>query len=136
MLQPCFVKHRKMHLGNFSGVICKDNFLLTKNSLGLQAVNAGVIKSNQMESARKVISREIKKLGKIYIRIFPDRSISNRSRESRMGSGKGSVSDWVSIVIRNTVILEVTGVVFETAFAALKAASYKLPIRTVIINNY
>jgi large subunit ribosomal protein L16 len=100
---------------------------------GLQALEPSWITSRQIEATRRTITRYTKRGAKLWIKIFPDKTVTARAAESRMGSGKGAVDYWVAVVKPGTVIFEIAGVSQETARAAMKLASYKLPIKTKFI---
>ena len=100
---------------------------------GLQALEAGWIKSRQIESGRRVLTRYVRRNGKLWIRIFPDKPVTMRAAESRMGSGKGTPEYWVSVVKPGKVIFEIKGVTTLVAKQALKTAGHKMPIKTQVI---
>jgi large subunit ribosomal protein L16 len=103
--------------------------------IGLQALEPAWITSRQIEASRRAIVRYLKRRGKVYIRIFPDKSVTKRAAETRMGKGKGAVDQWVAVVKPGRVMFEVAGVDDETAIEALSRASYKLPIKTKVIKR-
>lgn len=134
MLSPKRVKFRKMHRGRMKGKAIKNNILINGN-LGIQALECSWVTATQIEAVRKTIARYTKRSGKIWIKIFPDKSVTERAAESRMGTGKGAVSHWVSVVRPGTILFEITGIEENTALLALKIASYKLPLKTKIIKK-
>ena len=135
LFQPRFKKFKKMHRCNTLNLKnTKINFF-SKNSIGLKSVTSGYITTSQIEAARKTITRGIKRIGKLYIHIFPDHSLTARAKESRMGSGKGSVNSWVSVIYANMLLFELTTPLTDSMLGLLKSASKKLPIKTKIINN-
>jgi large subunit ribosomal protein L16 len=133
MLLPKRTKFRKQHRVKFRG-ISKANTLVF-GEYGLQALEPIWLTSRQIESTRRSLTRYVRRTGKIWIRIFPDRPITERAAESRMGSGKGGVSYWVSVVKPGAVLFEINGLNKSMAFKVLKLASYKLPIRTKILQK-
>lgn len=134
MLSPKRTKFKKMHRGRLKGSAFRNN-KLCYGSYGIQALEPIWLKSIQLEAVRKTISRYTKKIGKLWIKIFPDKSITARAKESRMGSGKGSVEYWVSVVKPGMILFELSNVPKSLAEKALKIASYKLPIKTKIISK-
>ncbi len=134
MLSPKKTKYKKMQRGRLKGkALC--NFKLNYGNYGIQSLDCIWLTSNQIEAVRKTITRYIKKVGKLWIKIFPDKPITARSAESRMGAGKGAVEYWVAVIKPGTVLFEISGVSKEIALEALKIASYKLPIKTKIISK-
>lgn len=134
MLLPKRTKFRKMHRGRLKGVATRANTVVF-GDFGLQALEPVWLTSRQIEATRRSITRYVRRTGKIWIRVFPDKSVTERAAESRMGSGKGSVSYWVSVIKPGTVLFEVNGLNQETAYKVLKAAAYKLPVKTKIISR-
>lgn len=134
MLQPKNTKFRKMHRGRLSGKPTT-NKTLAFGDIGLQALESSWITGAQIEAARKVISRYTKRTGKVWIKIFPDKSVTERPVDSRMGSGKGNVKEWVAIIKTGQLIFELIGVDKEISKKALLQAGYKLPIKTKIITK-
>ena len=132
MLSPKRTKYRKMQRGRLRGKACRNN-KLDRGNFGIQALEPVWLTSRQIEAARRTISRYTKRTGKLWIKVFPDKSVTARAEESRMGSGKGSVEYWVVVIKPGTVLFEVAGVSREIALEALKIASYKLPIKTRIL---
>jgi large subunit ribosomal protein L16 len=132
MLSPKRTKYRKFHRGRMRGKATRGNTVVF-GDYGLQALEPSWITSRQIEATRRTITRYTKRGAKLWIKIFPDKTVTARAAESRMGSGKGAVDYWVAVVKPGTVIFEIAGVSQETARAAMKLASYKLPIKTKFI---
>ena len=132
MLSPKRTKYRKMHRGRLKGKACRNN-KLNLGDYGLQALEPVWLTSRQIEAVRRTISRYTKRTGKIWIKVFPDKSVTARAEESRMGSGKGAVEYWVVVVKPGTVLFEIGGISRELALEALKVASHKLPIKSKIL---
>nr|YP_009497801.1 ribosomal protein L16 [Acanthoceras zachariasii]AWT40514.1 ribosomal protein L16 [Acanthoceras zachariasii] len=132
MLSPKRTKYRKFHRGRMRGIASKGNELSFGN-YGLQALEPTWITSRQIEAARRTITRYTKRGASLWIRIFPDKSVTARAAESRMGSGKGAVDYWVAVVRPGTILFEVGSVPEEVAKAAFNLAAYKLPIKTKFI---
>ncbi|WP_343189403.1 50S ribosomal protein L16 [Buchnera aphidicola] len=133
MLQPKKTKFRKMHKGRNRGLVFND--IIIFGTFGLKAVTRGRLTARQIESARRVITRSIKRVGKIWIRVFPDKPITKKPLEVRMGKGKGNVEYWVSLVQPGKILYEISGVSEEISKLALKLASDKLPIKTIFVNK-
>ncbi len=132
MLMPKKVKFRRMMRGNNKGVSTRGNSI-SFGDYALKAVDRGLITSRQIESARKAISHKTKRGGKLWIRIFPDKPVSKKPNETRMGSGKSPVSHYAAVIKPGKVIFEIAGVTEEVAKAAFKRAADKLPIKTKFI---
>lgn len=132
MLQPKRTKFRRHHRGKMRGKANRGNNI-AYGDYGLQALEAGWIKSRQIESGRRVLTRYVRRNGKLWIRIFPDKPVTMRAAESRMGSGKGTPEYWVSVVKPGKIIFEIKGVTILVAKQALKTAGHKMPIKTQII---
>ena len=132
MLSPKRTKYRKYHRGRMRGTKTRGNEICFGN-FGLQAQEPSWITSRQIEAARRTITRYTKRGAQLWIRIFPDKTVTARAAESRMGSGKGAVDDWVAVVKPGTIVFEIGRVPEEVARAALKLAAYKLPIKTKFI---
>ena len=128
MLMPKRVKHRRVHRGRMKGVATKGN-TITYGSFGLVAQECGWITSNQIEAARIAMTRYIRRGGKVYIKIFPHKSVTKKPAEVRMGSGKGSPEYWVAVVKPGRVMFELDGVPEEKAREAMRLASHKLPVK-------
>lgn len=132
MLFPKKVKYKKMHLSNLKGIATKNNSL-TFGTYGFQAITSNWISSKQIEVIRKLLIRHIKKVGKLWIKIFPQQSITLRASESRMGSGKGNVSHWVSIVKVGTILFEVDNLSKELVYQLFNMIKVKLPVKLKLI---
>jgi len=129
MLQPKKVKHRKVQKGRLRGKAHRGN-TIAFGDYGLQALGTGFITARQIEAARIAMTRHIKRGGKIWIRLFPDKPVSKKPAETRMGKGKGNPEAWVAPVKRGRILYEMEGVDPEIARAALRLAAHKLPIPT------
>ena len=129
MLAPKRVKYRRMHKGRMRGKATRGN-LVSFGEYGLQAEMAGWVSNRQIEAARVAMTRHIKRGGKVWIRIFPDKPITKKPAETRMGKGKGSPEGWVAVVKPGRVMFELEGVDEKTARRAMDLAAAKLPIRT------
>ena len=134
MLSPKRVKFRKMHRGRLKGKASRNN-KLHHGEYGIQALEPVWLTSRQIEAVRRTISRYTKRAGKIWIKVFPDKSVTARAEESRMGSGKGAVDYWVVVIKPGTVLFELAGIPKDIAMQALKIATYKLPIKTRILQR-
>ena len=134
MLMPKRVKHRKMMRGRMKGKAQRGNFL-AYGDYGLVATQPGWITSNQIEAARQAMTRHTKRGGQVWIKIFPDKSVTAKPAETRMGSGKGAPEYWVAVVKPGRVLFEMADVSEELAREALKLASHKLPITTKFIKK-
>ena len=132
MLLPKRVKYRRMQRGRMTGKATRGN-TVAYGEWGLVAEEPGWIKSNQIEAARIAMTRYTKRGGQVWIKIFPDKSVTMRAADSRMGSGKGNPEYWVAVVKPGRVMFEIAGVPEEVAREALRLASHKLPIKTKII---
>nr|ARW68345.1 ribosomal protein L16 [Chondria sp. (in: red algae)] len=132
MLSPKRTKFRKQHRGRMKGHASKGNKIVF-GDYGLQANEPTWLTSRQIEATRRTITRYVKRGGKLWIRVFPDKPITARPAETRMGSGKGAPEYWVAVVKPGHVIFEIAGVPQNTAAQAMKLASYKLPIKTKFI---
>ena len=129
MLMPKRVRWRKPHRGRVRGV-SKGHTTVSYGQYGLQALEAGWITARQIEAARIVMTRKIRRGGKVWITIFPDKAVTAKPAETRMGSGKGSPEHWVAVVRPGRVMFELAGVDEELAREALRLASHKLPVKT------
>jgi large subunit ribosomal protein L16 len=129
MLMPKRTKHRKIHRGHRRGAANRGSHIAF-GTYGLQALEASWITNRQIESARRAMTRHVRRGGQIWIRIFPDHSYTKKPAETRMGSGKGSPEGWVAVVKPGRVLFEMSGVTEEVAKEAMRLASHKLPIRT------
>lgn len=134
MLNPKKTKYKKAHRGRLKGKPCK-NISLFYGDFGLQALEPSWITSKQIEAVRRTISKYTKRSGKIWIKIFPDKPVTARSAESRMGAGKGAVEFWVACVRPGNILFEIAGVSPIIAYEALTNAKYKLPIKTKILTK-
>ena len=132
MLMPKRVKYRRMQRGRMTGKATRGN-TVAYGEWGLVAEEPGWIKSNQIEAARIAMTRYTKRGGQVWIKIFPDKSVTMRAADSRMGSGKGNPEYWVAVVKPGRVMFEIAGVSEEVAREALRLASHKLPIKTKIV---
>ena len=132
MLMPKRVKHRRVHRGRMKGVATKGN-LVSYGEYGLVATECGWITSNQIEAARIAMTRYTKRGGKVYIKIFPHKSVTKKPAEVRMGSGKGAPEYWVAVVKPGRVMFEIAGVSEEVAREAMRLASHKLPIKSEFV---
>ena len=134
MLLPKRVKYRRMQRGRMTGKATRGN-TVAYGEWGLVAEEPGWIKSNQIEAARIAMTRYTKRGGQVWIKIFPDKSVTMRAADSRMGSGKGNPEYWVAVVKPGRVMFEIAGVPEEVAREALRLASHKLPIKTKIVKR-
>ena len=134
MLMPKRVKRRKVMRGRMKGKAQRGNFL-AYGDYGIVATQPGWVTSNQIEAARVAMTRYTKRGGKVWIKIFPDKPITEKPAETRMGSGKGSPEYWVAVVKPGRVMFEIAGVSEEVAREALRLASHKLPIKTKIVSK-
>ena len=134
MLMPKRVKYRRQHRGRMKGKATKGNFI-SYGDYGLVATEPGWIKSNQIEAARIAMTRYIKRGGKVWIKIFPHKSVTEKPAETRMGSGKGSPEYWVAVVKPGRVMFEIAGVDEAIAREALRLASHKLPVKCKFIKR-
>ncbi len=134
MLQPRKVKHRKVQKGRLRGKAWRGN-KVSFGDYGLQALGTGFITARQVEAARIAMTRHIKRGGKVWIRLFPDKPVSKKPAETRMGKGKGSPEAWVAPVKRGRVLYELEGVDIIVAREALRLAAHKLPIPTRFVER-
>lgn len=134
MLQPKRTKYRKQFKGRIRGLATR-GAKVSFGEFGLKALEPGRITARQIEAARRVITRHMKRGGKVFIRIFPDKPITKKPLEVRMGSGKGPVEYWVAPIQPGKVMFEIEGVTEETAKEALHLAAAKLPIKTIFVNR-
>ena len=132
MLMPKRVKFRRMQRGRMTVKATRGN-TVSYGEYGLMALEPGWVKSNQIEAARIAMTRYTKRGGQVWIKIFPDKSVTMRAADSRMGSGKGTPEYWVAVVKPQRVMFEIAGVPEEIAREALRLASHKLPIKTKIV---
>jgi large subunit ribosomal protein L16 len=134
MLSPKRVKFRKQQKGRMRGKAYRGGSLQF-GDFGLQAAECGWISSRQIEAARIAMTRRVKRGGKMWIRIFPDKPITKKPAEVRMGSGKGAPEGWVAVIRPGKILYEMEGVSRELAYEALRLASHKLPIKTKVIER-
>ena len=134
MLMPKRVKFRRVHRGRMKGKAARGNFV-SNGEFGLMATEPAWITSNQIEAARIAMTRYIKRGGQVWIKIFPDKPVTEKPAETRMGSGKGSPEYWVAVVKPGRVMFEIAGVSEEVAREALRLASYKLPVKCKFVKR-
>ena len=134
MLMPKRVKYRRVHRGRMKGKATRGNFV-SNGEYGLMATEPAWITSNQIEAARVAMTRYTKRGGQVWIKIFPDKPVTEKPAETRMGSGKGSPEYWVAVVKPGRVMFEIAGVPEDAAREALRLASYKLPVKCKIVKR-
>ena len=134
MLMPKRVKHRKQFRGSMAGKALRGN-KITNGSYGIVALEPCWIKSNQIEAARVAMTRYIKRGGQVWIKIFPDKPVTAKPAETRMGSGKGTLEYWVAVVKPGRVLFEISGVSDEIAKEALRLATHKLPCKCKVVSR-
>ena len=134
MLMPKRVKRRKQFRGTMTGKALRGN-KITNGEYGIVALEPCWIKSNQIEAARIAMTRYIKRGGKVWIKIFPDKPVTNKPAETRMGSGKGTLEYWVAVVKPGRVMFEISGVSEEIAKEALRLATHKLPCKCKVVSR-
>jgi large subunit ribosomal protein L16 len=134
MLMPRRVKHRKVMRGRMSGQ-AKGGNTVAFGEFGLTTTEPAWITSRQIEAARRAMTRSVKRGGKIWIRVFPDKPVTKKPAETRMGSGKGAPDHWVAVVKPGRVLFEMAGVGREEAMEAMRLASHKLPVATRVITK-
>src|SRR5687767_13314402 len=134
MLSPKRTKFRKSHKGHTAGM-AKGGNEVSFGDYGMQVTSPGWLTARQIEAARVAISRHVKKLGKIYVRVFPDHPFTKKPAETRMGTGKGGVEGWVAVVKPGRVIFEVEGVPYEIAKIAFERAHHKLTVKTQLVSR-
>lgn len=134
MLQPKRTKFRKMHKGRNRGLALRGSSV-SFGEFGLKATERGELTARQIESARRAIARYVKRGGKLWIRVFPDKPITQKPLEVRMGSGKGNVEYWVALIQPGKMLYEIEGVSEEIAREAFRLAASKLPVQTTFINR-
>ena len=132
MLSPRRVKFRKQQRGRMTGKSIRGS-TIEAGEFGLQATEPAWVTARQIEAVRRVIVREMKRRGKMWIRVFPDKPVTAKPAETRMGSGKGSVDHWVAVVKPGRIMFEVSGVTEDIARTALSQAAYKLPMKTQVV---
>jgi large subunit ribosomal protein L16 len=134
MLMPKRVKYRKQHRGRMRGLSLRGSEV-TFGEYGLQALEPGWVSARQIEAARRALVRIMKRRGKVWIRVFPDKPYTHRPPETRMGKGKGGVEYWVAVVRPGRIMFELSGLPSEIALEALHQASYKFSIKTKIVTR-
>ena len=134
MLMPKRVKHRKQFRGSMAGKATRGN-KISNGEYGIVAMEPAWIKSNQIEAARVAMTRYVKRTGKVWIKIFPDKPYTSKPIGVRMGKGKGNVEAWVAVVKPGRVMFEIAGVPEETAKEALRLATHKLPVKCKIVSK-
>ncbi len=134
MMMPKKVKYRKQQRGRMAGKAWRGSSV-SFGDYGLKALSCGWITDRQIEAARVAMTRSIKRGGKVWIRLFPDKPITKKPAETRMGKGKGAPEQWVAVVRPGKVLFEMEGVSPEVALAAMRLAAHKLPIRTKIVTR-
>jgi large subunit ribosomal protein L16 len=132
MLSPKRVKYRKQQKGRMTGTSSRGN-TVSFGDFGLQALECGRLTARQIEAARIALTRYVKRTGKVWIRVFPDKPITKKPAETRMGKGKGATEGWVAVIKPGKVLYEIKGVPEDKAKEALRIASFKLPIETRFI---
>ena len=134
MLMPKRVKRRKQFRGSMAGKASRGNKIVY-GEYGIVAMEPAWIRSNQIEAARIAMTRHIKRGGKVWIKIFPDKPVTTKPAETRMGSGKGTLEYWVAVVKPGRVMFDIAGVAEETAREALRLATHKLPLKCKIVSR-
>ena len=134
MLQPKKTKHRKMQKGRIKGNAQRGS-LVTFGSFGIKTLDEGFITARQIEAARIAVTRYMKREGKVWIRIFPDKPMTSKPAEVRMGKGKGALSHWVAPIKPGRVLFEADGVPYEVAKEAMRLAAQKLPVKTKFVTR-
>ena len=134
MLMPKRVKYRKQMRGRMRGMATRGN-TIAFGDYGLMALEPGWVDSRQIEACRRTIVRYVRRTGKVWIRIFPDKSVTAKPAETRMGKGKGSVEKWVAVVKPGRILFEIRGVSDADAREALRLAGYKLPMKTKVVKR-
>ena len=134
MLSPKRIKYRKPHKGNLKGMSNSGNYVCY-GTYGMKALEAGWITNRQIEAGRISLSRRVRKIGRLWIRIFPNKSITKKPAETRMGKGKGSPDSWVSIIKPGRILYEVGGLTEEQAKEAFRACSHKFSIKTKMVSR-
>lgn len=133
-MMPKRVKYRKAQRGSRAGIATRGS-RVSFGEFGLKSLENGWIKNNQIEAARVVLTRRLRQGGRLFIRIFPDKPVTKKPAETRMGKGKGDLDHWVSVVKRGKVIFELGGVPEELARQVFRLAAYKLPLRTKFVSR-
>jgi len=133
-LMPKRVKHRKMHRGSRAG-LCRRGTDIAFGEFGLQSLGRGWLEARQLEAARVAINRHIKRRGKMWIRVFPDKPYTKKPAETRMGKGKGAPEGWVAVVRPGRMLFELEGVPYNVAQEAFRRAAAKMPFRTRFVSR-
>jgi len=134
MLMPRRVKYRKQHRGRRSGMATRGN-TVAFGEYGLKALEPGWVTARQIEAARVALTRKIRRGGKVWIRVFPDKPFTKKPTETRMGKGKGPPEGWVAVIKRGRVLFEVEGVERQLAVEAMRLAGHKLPVDTKVVER-
>ncbi|MBH09230.1 MAG: 50S ribosomal protein L16 [Candidatus Marinimicrobia bacterium] len=134
MLEPKKTKYRKHHRGKRRGMAMRGN-KVSFGSYGLKAIEPGWVTARQIEASRIVISRVVRKIGKMWIRIFPDKPVTERPAETRMGKGKGAPDHWIAVVKPGRIMFEIDGVNRQDAEIAFRDAGHKLPVKTKLVGR-
>jgi len=134
MLMPKRAKYRKQHRGRMKGMASRGN-KVSFGEFGLQALEPCWMTGRQIEAARRAIVRHVRRSGKLWIRVFPDKPVTKRAAESRMGKGKGAVDHYVAVVKPGRMVFEISGVTEESARSAMRLAAHKLPIKTRFVTR-
>ena len=134
MLEPKKSKFRRVHRGNTRGMSMRGSHVAF-GSYGLKAIEPGWVTARQIEASRIVISRVVRKIGKMWIRIFPDKPVTARPAETRMGKGKGALDHWIAVVKPGRILFEIDGVSRKEAEQAVKDAGHKLPMKTKVVER-
>jgi len=134
VLAPKKVKHRKMHKGRMSGKAYRGS-QITLGEYGLKTLEPGWVTNRQIEAARIAMTRHVKRGGRVWLRIFPDKPITKKPAETRMGKGKGNPEYWVAVVKPGRILYEMDGVSMEVAKEAFRLAAHKLPVATVFVSR-
>lgn len=135
MLMPKRSKHRKTHRGTVGGGVAQRGNSVSFGEFGLQALDAAWIDSRQIEAARRAITGHVKRGGKVWIRVFPDKNMTAKPAETRMGSGKGAPDHWVAVIKPGRILFELAGVREDVAIEAMRKAGHKLPIKTRFVKR-
>ena len=134
MLEPKKVKYRRVHRGNRRGMAMSGN-CVSFGTYGLKALEPSWVTARQIEASRIVISRVVRKIGKMWIRIFPDKPVTARPAETRMGKGKGALDHWVAVIKPGKILFEIDGVTKDEADRAFRDAGHKLPMKTKVVER-
>ena len=134
MLQPKRIKYRKAHRGNRRGTAHSGNTMIF-GDFGLEVLQSAWLTARQIEAARRAMTHHVRRGGNIWIRVFPDKPVTKKAAETRMGSGKGSTDHWVAVVRAGRILFEMGGIGEETAKEAMRLASQKLPVKTKFVTR-